>query len=370
MLKNIYEYSTLLEKLKKRKKHQKTLRLAFLDIDSTMTGSIKTVNSTRHKLESLGYVIIYVTARTEEMLMTSSQYNKSKKLGFKRPKPKLGRSYGKYSYLKPELIEPLGLLDPDVIASSSGTQIYIKQSSGGYLPDDLFNKNLKVNKTWRMEISRIISSFNNPMRKAFLASYEYVQNYKMGISNVYPPLYRITVTFQSARIKNEFRSFIKNTLKNENNLLNIKLTDDSEPLKDLHQLHITPRNGSKTKAVDHLIENTCESLGVDRSDLHVLIAGDGHADLQMGMLSARGTCATFILPGGSRLMPILRCKDTHPEMLDQTLESLKTNIKASIKRGHYISLLSKKRELIFCDEICRGQKYAASLLFALNELNN
>lgn len=369
MLLDEYAHSTLLYKLKKQIKRKKPLRIAFLDIDSTMTGSIESTNATRNKLEKLGYVIVYVTARTEEMLMTSNSYQMSLEMGFTRPMPKLGRKADEYIYIPIEQIESQGLLDPDIIAASSGTKLYIKQKAGGYLSDNDFHKKLEVNRNWRKKAKDLVEKYNETSRKAYFALYENPKNYIKGLTNVYPPAYRITVMFQSAKIKNEFRSFIKNTFKSENGFTNIRLTDDSEPTKDLHQLHITPRNGSKTKAVDHIISQICELLKIKRSDLHVLIAGDGHADFHMGMFSARGTCATFLLPGGSRLMPALRCKNSHPELLDDALESLKSQIQASKKKGHYKSLMHENRELIICDEVCRGQKQAASLLLTLEELS-
>lgn len=363
-----YAHSAPFHKLRKRKTQKKPLKIAFLDIDSTMTGSIESTNATRRKLEQLGYVIVYVTARTEEMLMSTSSYNASCMLGFSRPMPKLGRNADKYTYTPIEQIEPRGLLDPDIIAGSSGTQLYIKQLNGGYAPDKNFIDKLDIKVSWRGIVLDLLKDFNSPLVKAFLAPYEEIINYEKGISNVYPPQNRVTVIFQSAKIKNEFRSFIKNILKSEGSFSNIRLTDDSEPAKDLHQIHITPKNGSKTKAVDHIINQVCELLTLKRTKLHVLIAGDGHADFDMGMRAARGTCAIFLLPGGSRLMPALRCKNTHPELLDETLESLKSQIQALKIKGHYKSLIHENRELIICDEVCQGQIQAASLLLTLDGL--
>lgn len=337
------------------------LYIAFLDIDSTMTGSIKSTNAVRKKLENLGYAIVYVTARTEEMLMTSVSYKLSKEKGFRRPLPKLGRKADKYIYIPVERLEPAGLLDPDIIAASSGTQVLIQQKNGGYLPDTRFHEKLEVNNTWRKKINNLIAEFNTSVKKAYYALYEESGNYTKGLTNVYPPSYRITVLFQSAKIKNEFRSFIKAFLKSGNKFINIRLTDDSEPAKDIHQIHITPRNGSKTKAVDHIISQVCRLLTIKESQLHVLIAGDGHADFDMGMRAARGTCATFLLPGGSRLMPALRCKDAHPELFDNELEELKRSFISLGSKGCYISRLHKNRKLIICDEIEKNSKAVESI---------
>lgn len=359
-----YEQSTLLARLKRRKKLKKPLRLAFLDIDSTMTGSISTTNSTRHKLEDLGFVIIYVTARTEEMLMSSIQYDLSIKLGFNRPPPKLGMHNGKNVYMKPELVEPVGLLDPDIIAGSTGTQILVRQKKGGYLIDKAYEKNLLTSADqWRNDINMLINEFNNDKKRAYIAHYDIPKNYFDGSSNVYRPKYRSTVSFQSAKDKQLFRNFVREYLKNNLSFTNIRITDDSEPRKEHFVFFLTPKNSGKRKAVDHIVKAICDKLSINPEELHVLISGDGHADFEMGMKAASGTCVTFVLPGGSRLMPALRCNKEHPELLDKDLEHLKIYFKASKYKGIYKSLIHSKRDLILCDEIEKG-KWAVESVFS------
>ena len=364
-----YAHSSLLRKLLKRKKDHNPLNIAFMDIDSTMTGSHASTNKIRNKLEHLGYIVVYVTARTEEMIMSSNSYNISCELGFSRPVPKLGRLTEKYVYIPPEQIEPSGLLDPDIIAGSTGTQILVKQKSGGYINDRQFEDRFtEVAESWREKALKMIDIFNTPYKRAYPALYEDPENYKNGLTNVYQPKFRITLNFQSAKEKRAFRTHIKSIQKSDSTYANYRMIDDSEPKKELHNLHLTPRNGSKTKAVDHIIHTIIQKAGVKSENLHVLIAGDGHADFDMGMRAARGTCATFLLSGGSRLMPALTCKEYHPDLLEDNLENLKTYFQASKRKGFYHSLMHTNRDLIICDEMYKGKTEALSILSFVSNL--
>lgn len=364
-----YIYSNLIKKLKKRQSLHKSLKIAFLDIDSTMTGTKDTTNATRKTLEQDGYAIAYVTARTEEMLMSSTEYELSKKLGFKRPPPHLGIFNGKRVYAKPELIEHVGLLDPDIIAGSTGTQILLHQSTGGYISDKDFEASFKETpQEWRQYVWDLINSFNKFKKKAFHAPNEIPSNYHDGLSDIYRPKYRISLLFQSAKEKTEFRSFIRQAFKNNPKFTNIRITDDSEPKKDLHTLYITPKNAGKRKAVDQIIKMVTGKLAVPTSDLHVLIAGDGHSDLDMGMKAACGTNTTFLLAGGSRLMHALTCKNKHADLLEEDLEDLKNFLYARKIKGYYDNKMHSHHKFIICDEVNYGKKEAASLLPIISKL--
>jgi hypothetical protein len=152
-----YEKSTLIKKLLKAKKRQKPLRIAFLDIDATMTGSTQTTNKTRRELERLGYAVVYVTSRTEEMLMTSEVYMASRDNGFDRPVPHLGLRNEKHIYIPTENVEPEGILNPDAIAGSTGTHILLKQEDNSYQCDFTYNNMLQTDpRTWREQTMHFV----------------------------------------------------------------------------------------------------------------------------------------------------------------------------------------------------------------------
>jgi hydroxymethylpyrimidine pyrophosphatase-like HAD family hydrolase len=371
MLINAYENSTLLDKIKKRKKAHKPLRIAFLDIDLTMTGSQKTSNATRRKLKQLGYAVVYVTSRTEEMLMSSVNYQRSKEYGFDRPEPHFGVSNGKHFYIPPEKIEPSGILNPDAIAGSTGTQVMLKQKNKAYLADTVFNATLLEDPAiWRERMLSLLDEFNKDGKKAFLELYEDPENYERGLTDIYTPKYRIVVTFQSSQHKRMFRSFIHHVrLSNPNRLLNLRLTDDSNPQKELFLLCITPKNGSKRRAVDHILDQVCLKAQVKRSSLHVLIAGDSIPDLDMGIKAAKGTDATFLLVGGSRLSHGIICLAKH-KPFNEILEKVKESMDALKLKGYYRHQFSANRNLIVCDEACQGKLAVESIYWLLPEINN
>lgn len=365
-----YEKSTLLKSLLRRKKTNKALRVAFLDIDDTMTGSPQTTNRTRKTLEKLGYCIVFVTARTEEMLMTSNTYEKSKLYGFDRPAPLLGRYNGKHVYLPVERIESEGILDPDIIAGSTGTQILVKQTGGYYVNDKQYeNRFTESSDEWRKRMFDIISLYNTNKQRAFPAGYEKSENYALGITDVYPPKYRIVLYFQTNKDKLAFRSFIRQLQTDSPALANnVRLTDDSNPKKERFVLCLTPKAANKTKAVDHIINQICTEANIFPGDLHVLIAGDSFPDIDMGMRGAKGTCATFLLAGGSRLThALVQCKEKHEGFEDQIPE-LKSYLSGLGEKGYYRHQMYKDRNLIVCDEVCKGKVAAESILEVLPEL--
>lgn len=365
-----YEQSTLLKKIKTRKRQQLPLRIAFLDIDSTMTGNTQATNHTRKKLEELGYGIVYVTARTEEMIMSSKAFKLSQARGFDRPEPHLGRYENKRIYIPPEQIEPEGLLDPDVIAGSHGTAILLKQTNGSYIIDTDYIKLFQDNsETWRKNTLDLIEEFNSGEKKAFLSKLEDTQNYIEGITDVFTQKYRIGLLFQSPQQKRAFRSFIKNkSIRINPKLLNLTITDDSQPEKELFLLVLTPKNFSKKHAVDHIIGDICKAAQVNKVDLHILMAGDNIPDIDMGLRAAKDTHATFILAGGSFLAHALTCENKHSEYIEsEQLQLIKTELKALKQKGYYS--LFPNRDIIVSDEVFTGKIAVDSILALLPDIN-
>lgn len=366
-----YAESSLIHKLKKQQKLHKPLRIAFLDIDATMTGSQQTTNITRKKLEQQGFAIVYVTARTEEMIMSSTAYQLAKKRGFERQEPHLGISHGRHVYIPPENFEPEGILNPDVIAGSTGTQILVKQNDNSYLND--INYEQKFGETpvsWRQRTYDVIHEFNKEKKRAFPALFENPTKYTEGITNISTPKYRIVLTFQSNDQKIAFRRFIKEKQGGQKTPPNIYITDDSNPSKGLFVLCLTPKQGYKTKAVDHIIDMVCQHIAIKKQDLHVLIAGDSFGDVDMGLRAAKDTDVTFLLVGGSRLSHALTCLKKHEELFDSDFCAMKICLDARLRKGFYRfkSVLDPRRRVIVGDEAYLGQIGVESILAFLPKL--
>jgi hypothetical protein len=365
---NPYAHSALIKKIQRQKKYHQPLRLAFLDIDATMTGSQQTTNTTRRKLERLGFGVIYVTSRAEEMLMSSQSYQSSIPLGFDRPAPKMGIVNNTHFPLPPESVEPTGILDPDVIAGSTGTQIIVKQQITGYMKDTWYEEQFfEGSAAWRARILGLVQEFNNNSQRAYPAQYDYEDNYLNGITNIYPPKFRIVLYFQSAEHKNAFRSFLKHYYTSPSSKPNIHITDDSNPKKGKFVLCLMPRNASKRKAVDRVIDQVCVNAGVQRADLNVLIAGDSLPDLDMGLRSGKGTNVTFLLVGGSRLSHALTCLKNHSEVFDDQFCELKACMNARKTKGYYAfeHQQYQQRQIIVGDEAYNGKRAVETILSVL-----
>lgn len=367
-IKNPYKHSTLLKKITLQKENQLPLRIAFLDIDSTMTG--ESTDVVREKLESQGYGIVFVTARTEEMMMTEDAYLKSVKRGFLRPPARIGFHQGKRIYVPAETRQPAGLLNPDIIAGSSGTQILIKQADGSYLPDTAYEKTFKQSPdTWRKNTLHLLESIDPEEKYAHLDQIEDVENYNLGITDIYPPKFRIKLICPDEKSKKiflkKFHYLRKNLLipgEKYKQLRFIRLTDDSNPATQEHVLLVSPQLGNKTKAVESIVHALSRLLKVQRNELQILIAGDSFSDIEMGLWGGKGTNATFIIPGGSRLSSAMTSDDISHFASDE-LSAIRKQLAHTPKIGHYRFFIQKNthRSVIVGDKAFEGKKEVDTL---------
>ncbi|MDO8610791.1 MAG: hypothetical protein Q7R95_09680 [bacterium] len=318
-------------------------KLAFIDIDNTITlngsgtGNPELILKIRKLLLKKQFLFCPTTSRTEEMMMSSKTYEQSKKIfSFKRPIPNLFLYQGKYSYKDPLLVEPKSILDGDIIISSSGSKIYIKQSSYAYQEDDCFyDANFPKPHIWRNSITALIHQINKIYNVALFSELENVDRYINGTNNVYPPDYRIQLFFNNVVDK---LFFIDELLKiktssNDISIQTLFTTDDSNPEKNKFSIYLTPKNG-KISAVDHVINHFKTDLQI--SNPEILFVGDSWPDLQMGLNCApNNPNVTFFLIGGSRLTKYI----TDPNKISfagESLVSMKQNIIETDNKGIFL----------------------------------
>ncbi len=108
-----YTHSTALVKLKKAQAASKQLRLAFLDVDGTLTGRPADQEAVRTLLERQGYIIVFVTHRSSELCLSGTAITNAN--------------------------EFQGLLDPDIIAGKLGNELAIRQQDGRYQNDEAYS---------------------------------------------------------------------------------------------------------------------------------------------------------------------------------------------------------------------------------------
>src|SRR5581483_1479943 len=165
---------------------------------ATLTGHRDSLRQVKSHLDTLGYAVCLVTARTEEGVMSKREYNLSTRFGFARPRPKLSKTDNLFCYIDPLMCEPQELIDPDIIAGSTGTAIVLRQKEGGYAKDTHFEKKLPLSsQRFREHVFRIISYANKDASIVMPSPIEYKGNYEKGISNVAPSDYRVSITFQN-----------------------------------------------------------------------------------------------------------------------------------------------------------------------------
>ncbi|HUD44641.1 MAG TPA: hypothetical protein VMR41_03820 [Patescibacteria group bacterium] len=355
---NPYQNSTLLNKLLHSPK------IAFLDLDDTMTGDKKLTNTTRKQLEKLGYSLIFVSSRTEELLMSSNSYKKSLRHGFTRPQPYSGSKDGKQYYIKTEKHTPTGLLDPDVIAGSTGTQIIIKQQDGAYREDTGYTSSFGLSTIeWKQQCLRLLQIID-PQKKLFqLSPIDIPSNYYQRVTDVFPPYFRLGIICKNLTAKKTFLRRLRQLsfdpflhIHMQRLIKNIRITDDSNPSQNNYNLYLTPRSGYKARAVEYLVHAICSQLKIEREQLEILIAGDSFPDLEMGLYAGIGTNATFLLVGGSRLSEVLLHTNQH-KFAGEELSAIKRLLKPKGKGRytfHIPSLL--KRTCIVGSEAFMGKK--------------
>ncbi len=381
LLDDAYTNSLLLKKLATRIKIEKPLKIAFLDIDSTLTGDEKIIEQTRTRFKKMDYQLTFVTARTEEMVMSKKEYEKSLQLGFLRPKPFIEKKDNKYTYKDPAKINQ-NLVNPDIIIGSTGTQILVKQENGGYMLDRSFEKKFGISSiVWRKKTREIIS-LADPQKLAKFAIFESKEAYENHIADIYPPKYRIKLLFSSVKDKKNFILHLKKiiaTSEATNKMSRfvssgIRIIDESHTKHNKFAIYLTPALGNKGNAVNHVVQKLCEKLekyAIFAKDLQVILAGDSYPDLAMLFYGAKGTNATAILVGGSRLANILINKEID-EYAGEDLSIFKDNMqkhKEKIGYFHFGKLIKEnyQRNIVIGDLAYPNTKGPATILAYLNQ---
>lgn len=221
---------------------------------------------------------------------------------------------------------------------------------------------------WRTNAIRILQPILkriNPTEKSIkFAPIESMLNFQEGKTDVFPPNFRIQIDASGLEQKEKLLENIRE-LKNNPDLepdvhkfvLNLRITDDSNPDKGRFSLYVTPNGGHKARAAETITNNLCKELGITQNLLDVLIAGDSFPDLAMGLYGAMGTKATFVVVGGSRLSEVLTSSQIS-EFAGEGLGAIKNRLKETNNNGCYkfrIPIFGD-RTVIVADEAFPGKK--------------
>lgn len=417
---NPYRNSTAAVKLKECLLDGKPLRIAIFDLDATMTGNPERQIYARQLLEKLGYVVVFITSRTEEMVMSRTEFQNSQHLGFSRPEPKMGTTENIKTPLFADEYAPYqGLYNPDIIAGSTGSSnILIHQEEGGYSADLGFGKEIRRNsEIWRESTMGLLQQVDPTSEISEFSPLEDIEGYLQGRNDVAPQDFRISIEFplQETRstehtgstsgnepvnqtisaqglerkieyvrrfeetlslAKKNIREKITDEIVDEerdrfaNQLLllsDIKIVEDSNPEKGVYRLLFVPKRGYKARAAENIVNALATEIGVTKDKLEVLFAGDSYPDLDMGLYGATGTQAAFLLAGDSRLTTPL----TRDEQFSGNSLSAIVNPSRFIPLGEgrysFTMPIFGQREVIIADEAFPGKPSVESVISYLEQ---
>lgn len=387
---NPYPTSTLVEKLKHEASLGHNPKIAFLDIDSTLSGNPAEAVRVRQLLEQQGYGVVFVTSRTEEMVMSGDAFKKSGELN--RPAPHLGTEGDKRTpAFADEVPDFAGLYDPDVIAATTGSQIWVRGKAGGYETDpDFVRQTRNETNDWRSKTGEIIKIIdpNGVLGKMAPIDVD-IANFEAGVTDVYPPETRFQLNFEVDKqagpaestgltergaithedgrvqlaMKQEYVERIR-ALRNDPNtppeikraLANTKITDDSNPEKGKYAIYLTPNKGNKSRAVEDVVIKIAKQLGIDKTQMEALMVGDSFPDVGMGLYGGTGTKATFLIVGGSRLTDAFTNPDTN-EFAGKGISAVSNRL---YDKGHgemgFVAPLTGERRVVVGDKAFPGTK--------------
>lgn len=339
-------------------------KIAFVDIDYTLSNHAtdtdvpqlldhKLTNKARQLLEQHGFLVVFVTSRTEEMLMTKHEYELSVlKYHLNRPVPLFGMKSGKRFYMPPEKFEPDGILNPDIIASCTGGKIFVHQSDGGYAEDVDYRAELAQPTAWRTQTMKQLKQVNSEKNLFSFNPIEYEENYQKGITDVFPPDYRIQISFQNFANLIEFKT-IFTALESKLHSIN-----ESTPEKNKYSLYISPKKG-KYEAVNRIIQSLNSLRNADQIE-EILYIGDSLPDLYGG-LHIDAENSTLFLVGGSRLSQYIIDPNKN-DFAGDDLSEIKKYIKKNAPGMYIYQRGAKVCQIIVSDEKYPGLVGPESLI--------
>lgn len=380
-----YEHSKIVDALL----HSEVKRIAFVDIDSTFTSTPESQSAARQALEQAGYHMVHVTSRTPEMTIGSKEAAISPE--FNRPAPKLleidGEAGGTidsnrdkdktYATAYPDQVAKYeGIYNGAATLASTGTEIWIQQQDDSYRLDRDYEKDLHVDKkTWRPEVLAKIKNIQHVMNTKDKEAVQlpkleepetYFEKDKMDVS---PPDLRVQVNFDS------FESQVQFTDQLQQADSNVRIIEDGHPFEEkdgkLHprvQVYVTPAGAGKEQAVEHFFQHTLQAMNqklpveqqVKPEDVETLFIGDSWPDVDMGLLGAKGSKATLLLVGGSRLADFIGNQYTDKQQFhSENFTDINQLIKPLPQKGYYEY---NGRTIIVGDEVFPNTKTTETII--------
>lgn len=267
--------------------------ITVLDLDGTADGTESSRIAT-DTFARMGSALIHASARSEELLMSPTQFAVSvKRHGFARP-----RSHK-------SLINYRGQLDADAMCPFGGVPQML-QENGGYAPD-LSYLAIAGMDDWYWARRQELQELDGDLKiHNALSVLEDERNFDLGIADVQRLRFRIQLDFRGRRAYDEMcevRERIETARLLFGRPRNFRMYDESNPAKERYTLYIVPRYASKGRCVDWLVRRAAKAAGRAVSSLTVRIAGDTFTDMSMLSCLPEVRNFQFLLEGASRLTP-------------------------------------------------------------------
>ncbi|MEK7557017.1 MAG: hypothetical protein AAB538_03510 [Patescibacteria group bacterium] len=316
----VYQHSSALQKLRQPHQGGQPLQVAFLDIDGTFSGTPSEQQALRDLLETRGFVVVLVTARTSETCITKEAREKSSAEIRQRPLANLvSYATGKLKPGYPEETPAFtGLRDPDAIIGTLGGELAVRQVTGGYAADESYLAQAgAAPNEWRSQVVETLHRLEQTRGVSFgsLNPNEVGEHYRQGKHGVYFPQYRIETCFESLHEQETFASALAEVQVQETTPAVIKqltLTHENAfaATPPVYKTYIQPQGMKKVDGVNRVYRQLHVNLSPS-AKIEVLIAGDSPADLEMGLYGAPKSQATFLIPGGAMLYQDLQSETLH-----------------------------------------------------------
>lgn len=299
---SLYEGSKIIDDIRNTK------HICCFDIDGTLTGgNEESLLEVRQRAERAG-TLIFSTARTPELCMSSTAYEASKSHGFNRPEPHVPKNELGKRYFKPlELIEEFnGLLDPDAILSM-GTGMFIR-TGDGYAEDKSYLAKLNVFPEWKAMALDLLEYIDEGDVLKYLSKIEHPHMYETRDIDITSLPFRIQLDFPELELKMNVVNRIEEVAESYHVLSSIArncvFVDESNPEKGRYTVYLLPLEAPKEKGLEYFLSNCAFVSEVPLSEVSLLLTGDTLTDFKSGCIAGAQTQGTFILVGGSRLAPL------------------------------------------------------------------
>ena len=368
---------------------------SVLDLDGSFAaGSLAARMEVHQRLRAQGS-IIFSTARSPELVMSSNMLDVSQRLGeVARQAPKWHVENGVYSFVPIETLDEFRYCyNPDAILAF-GEGIFIKKLRTGKQRPSYFSCDTEYERIYLNQIAQEAPSAERTWRKLALAvvktvgleeklaAIEIAGNYERGLANVTPLKYRIQLDFRGRHsVSDKYIALerIKNFLRGTPLAQYVEGVDESKPDmgnpdESRATLYLMPPGARKENMLNRTLSQICTQQRIGTHEMKLLIVGDTLTDFYSMCYAGWDASAVGIVVGGSRLF---QCLEERANFAGVDLQRYHKALKPTSRPGFYRfdnplmrggwTEHGKERLIILGDRAYPGTVGAETVLAYLND---